>query len=205
MMQDLQLALFDYATLNLETRVIVQQRTVEIKSLMKRAAQDIIEIGQKLIEVKAKLKHGYFGKWLDAEFGWSDETALRFMRVARNFTEIPHGVEFEAKALYLLAASSTPDFAREEAISRSETGETISYSTAKEIVDWHKEQYKQEAPEILTFDEWVNQPKKEFEFDLPDPTPEPAPLQPQSMGLLTSSLNDSWRTPSNTSKRPGWY
>ena len=39
-----------YAALDTETRIIVQQRTSEIKALMKRAATDIIEIGQKLIE-----------------------------------------------------------------------------------------------------------------------------------------------------------
>lgn len=47
-----QLALFDYDALDTETRIVVQQRTTEIKALMKRAASDIIEIGQKLIEVK---------------------------------------------------------------------------------------------------------------------------------------------------------
>ena len=72
---------FDYASLDIETRVIVQQRTGEIKDRMRRTAQDIVEIGQCLIEVKEQLKHGQFGKWLKAEFGWGTTTAWKFMRV----------------------------------------------------------------------------------------------------------------------------
>jgi hypothetical protein len=55
--------IFDYAALNLETRIVVQQRTSEIKSLMRHTASDIFDIGQKLTEVKAQLGHGYFRDW----------------------------------------------------------------------------------------------------------------------------------------------
>lgn len=88
---------------------------------MKRAASDIIEIGQKLVEVKAALGHGKFGDWLRAEFGWSDQTALNFMNVARRFGEIPNGLEFAPRALYLLSSPSTPTEAREEALERALT------------------------------------------------------------------------------------
>ena len=60
-----------YASLDVEARIVVQQRTSEIKTLMRRTAQDIFDIGQKLIEVKAQLDHGLFGVWLQAEFGWN--------------------------------------------------------------------------------------------------------------------------------------
>ena len=61
---------FDYGALDMETRVVVQQRTGEIRSLVRRSAQDIIDIGLKLGEVKQRLGHGGFGKWLEAEFEW---------------------------------------------------------------------------------------------------------------------------------------
>jgi hypothetical protein len=67
--------LFDYARLDAETRIVVQQRTSEIRGLMRRAAQDIIDIGLKLIEVKGRLPHGAFGAWLGAEFDWGEVTA----------------------------------------------------------------------------------------------------------------------------------
>ena len=51
---------FDYGALDSETRIVVQQRTGEIRSLVRRSAQDIIDIGLKLGEVKQRLGHGGF-------------------------------------------------------------------------------------------------------------------------------------------------
>ncbi|MCB0176137.1 MAG: DUF3102 domain-containing protein [Anaerolineae bacterium] len=133
-----QMLLFDYQQLDSETRIVIQQRAGEIKTLMRRTTQDIIEIGQKLIEVKSRLPHGAFGGWLESEFSWTHETARRFMNVARQFPQIPTGLEFQAKALYLLAEPSTPEPARQEAIALAEAGERITDQTARAIVDGHK-------------------------------------------------------------------
>ena len=137
-MEAIQTALFDYAELDTETRIVVQQRTSEIKALMKRAASDIIEIGQKLIEVKAKLGHGYFGRWLKVEFDWHWNTANNFMRVAEKFTNFVNLENVAPSALYLLAMPSTPESARIEAIARAEEGETITHGLARGIVADHR-------------------------------------------------------------------
>ena len=125
-----------YTELDLETRIVVRQRTGEIKTLMQRTAQDLVEIGQKLVEVKARLGHGLFGDWLQAEFEWSERTAQRYMSVAQAFKSDTVSVltNAEARALYLLAAPSTPESVREEAVRRAETGERITYSAAREMV-----------------------------------------------------------------------
>lgn len=133
-----QLALFDYGTLDLDTRSFVQTKTAEIRILVKQTAQGIIEIGQRLIEVKEKLGHGNFLPWIRDEFGWSDETAHRFMNVAQNLPQIPHGVEFQMRALYLLASPSTPESAREEALECAESGERITHQVVQEIIAKHK-------------------------------------------------------------------
>lgn len=132
--------MFDYGALDAETRVAVQERTAEIKALMKRAASDIIEIGQGLIEVKGRMPHGSFRSWLDAEFDWSYELAVRFMRVAETFNSVNFtDLRFAPSALYLLAAPSTPESAREEALQRAEAGESITHGLAREIVGNHRE------------------------------------------------------------------
>ena len=100
---------FDYGQLDGESRIVVQQRTSELKSLIRRSAQDIIEIGLRLTEVKARLGHGRFGAWLAAEFHWSPDTALNFMRVAERFGQNPNISEFAPSALYLLAAPAASD------------------------------------------------------------------------------------------------
>lgn len=133
---------FDYATLDAETRSVVQQQTSGIKTLMRRTAQDIINIGQKLIEVKEQLGHGQFRTWLKAEFDWSVRTAARFMQVATKFknAKLAH-LDIAASALYLLAEPSTPNEAQKEALELAEQGENITYAKAKDIVvvNQHKE------------------------------------------------------------------
>jgi hypothetical protein len=133
-----QLAIFDYQSLDAETRIVVQQRPGEIKALVRRSAQDIIEIGQKLIEVKERLPHGQFGPWLDTEFGWKTTTAWNFIQVAIKFSNFEDLDQFAPSALYLLAAPSTPDEARQEALDRAAQGETITHATAKQIVNGYK-------------------------------------------------------------------
>ena len=149
---------FDYASLDAETSQLVQQHTGEIRALMKRTAQGIIEVGQKLIEVKERLGHGRFGDWLEAEFDWSYETAARFVRVCIQFKSVNLAdLSIAPSALYVLAAPSTPVSVREEAIARAEAGESITYTAAKAI----KQKYATPP----------TKPKAE-----PKPEPEPASL-----------------------------
>lgn len=54
-------AVFDYAVLTAETRIVVQQHTRDIRERLRIAGDVIIGIGERLIEVKAKLNHGQFG------------------------------------------------------------------------------------------------------------------------------------------------
>lgn len=131
---------FDYALIEPETRIVVQQRTSEIKSLMRRAAQDIIDIGEKLTDVQQRLEHGLFLDWLGKEFAWSKSTAYNLMQVARAFGETNfQPLEISPKALYVLSEKSAPQAARDEAIQRAEAGEAISYSEARAIVAGHRE------------------------------------------------------------------
>jgi hypothetical protein len=107
--------------------------------LMRRTAQGIVDIGQKLLDIKEKLGHGNFLNWLKKEFDWSELTAQRFMQVARQFESTNLlDLEIAPSALYILSAPSTQDSVREEALSRAQAGESITYKAAKEI----KEKYQ---------------------------------------------------------------
>jgi len=144
---------FDYATLDAKIRSNVQQRTNKIRTLMRRTAQDIIDIGQNLISVKEQLEHGQFRDWLKVEFGWSVRTAARFMRVAKKFksANLSH-LNVAASALYLLAEPSTPDEAYEETLELAKQGEIITYAKAKNVVNQHKETVKLIASKLDTID-----------------------------------------------------
>jgi hypothetical protein len=144
---------FDYATLDAQTRIVVEQRTGEIKSLIRRTATDIIDIGQKLSEVKEQLGHGSFMNWLKSEFNWSISTATRFMQVSEQFKFVNlANLHIAASALYLLAAPSTPSKARTEALERATVGGAITHTEAKEIVTRHKNTAKPKGDKTVTFE-----------------------------------------------------
>lgn len=86
-----------------------------IRSLRKRAAADVIEIGRLLLECHRQVPHGYWLPWLEKEFGWSLASAERIMRVARVFGDgkFVNLTNLEPSSLYLLAAKSTPSKAVE--------------------------------------------------------------------------------------------
>lgn len=131
---------FDYGQLDDDARTIVEGCRDEIRRREKRAAEDIIEIGRNLIAVKAAIPHGRFGSWLDAEFGWSAETAQKMMQVARTFgDQIRNGYGFDTRALYALASGTVPKAVREEFIERAEAGESIRYRDVRERIEAERE------------------------------------------------------------------
>jgi Protein of unknown function (DUF3102) len=107
-----------------------------IRVLGRRVIGDVIEIGRRLTISKELCGHGDWLPWLKREFGWSDDSALRYMRVAefaknRNLRDL----ELPVSGLYLLAAPSTPEAARDEVIERSEAGERLTPAQIRETVD----------------------------------------------------------------------
>lgn len=57
----------------------------EIITLKNQTAQNIIQIGHKLMEAKDKLSHGEWGDWLRDKIDFSQRTANQFMRIAKEF------------------------------------------------------------------------------------------------------------------------
>jgi len=137
---------FDYTILSSDSRTVVQQYAYEIKSLMRRSAHDVINIGQKLVEVKEQLGHGHFEAWLRAEFNWGQWTARKFMQVTRQFKSVNFtDLSINASALYMLAAPSTPDSVRQEALERAGQGEVMTRAKVKAIASRHGEAIKPAA------------------------------------------------------------
>lgn len=102
--------LFDYASLDNETRVFVQEKAQSIHARLKRTAEDVIAIGLDLIDVKSQLEHGQFQHWVYSEFSMTYRTALNFMRVAERFAGKSEIISLlSVTVLYELAAPSTPD------------------------------------------------------------------------------------------------
>ncbi len=205
---------FDYSSLDAKTAEFIQQQTGEIKGLVKRTAQSIVEIGVKLINVKDKLEHGQFGDWLRAEFEWSHQTAKRFMNVAVSFRNQQFVDLVAPSALYLLAAPSTPAVVREEAITRAQAGESITYSIVKSIKQKYTESQKKldlnsasppetiESPEVLVL---KSQPevKKLILPPQPGTKQEIIAIRPQPQAMAAAAISQPAVT---TIEQPGvWW
>lgn len=103
--------MFDYSQLTDRNIADLAQGAAErIKSRSKPTAQHAVEIGQDLEKVYAALPHGQWGVWLQAEFGWSESTALRYRRLAKRFKSVNlTDLEISLSALHLLASPSVDD------------------------------------------------------------------------------------------------
>jgi len=77
--------LFDYDLVPVDRRGFVLQKTAEIQWLLKRTSDDIVKIGQFLVEVKDRLPHGMFGRWIESEFEMSPSNARNYMSIAHRF------------------------------------------------------------------------------------------------------------------------
>jgi hypothetical protein len=109
---------------------LLPERAQRIRDLARTC---IIEIGRELIAAKAEVAHGEWLSWLEEEFGWSDDTARNYMRVAEVF-QIPNSSGFDVTALYVLAAPGVPQEVRDEAIERAEAGERITKADADMMI-----------------------------------------------------------------------
>jgi hypothetical protein len=119
-----------------DDRQFAANEAEEIRRLLKKTAETIVIIGQKLTAVKARLKHGEWGDWLRSEFDWDPRTAQRFMNVGERFkNDNLSDLNIAPSALYLLAAPSTPEEVRESVLDQAKAGERITHSAAQQAID----------------------------------------------------------------------
>ena len=82
--------------------------TEEIKFYKQHAGAAILEIGKRLNEAKSMLNHGEWEAWLEEKAEFSKETAARFMRIAKEYSNPSPVTDLGvSKALILLALPAT--------------------------------------------------------------------------------------------------
>jgi hypothetical protein len=114
----------------------IRTLTVEILILKQQTAQNIIEIGKRLNQVKEQLPHGEWGNWLAEKIDIHERTAQKFMRAASEFGNTPSmAVLGAAKVFALLDLPSTdrePFLAEPHALPSGET-KTVDEMTTREL------------------------------------------------------------------------
>jgi hypothetical protein len=113
---------FNYDALPPDVAEMAKEAAKNIKETVKKAS---IEIGNELRRVKESLNHGQFTAWVEVEFGMSIRTAQRCMRIAEYTAKNDKLALLRANALQVLAASTTPDAARDEVVRQLDAGKSL--------------------------------------------------------------------------------
>jgi hypothetical protein len=136
---------FDYTTLapsdlqwltQTETEITVLM--LETQNLAQRYVMNILQIGERLAEVKERLRHnkaGGFEGWYTGK-GWKKTHVYRYLSAWEQFGNRSNLEQFDIapSALFALSARSVPETARIEAIERAQQGEAITHTVAQQII-----------------------------------------------------------------------
>ena len=122
------------------TEFNIERTTTEILILKDQTAQNIIEIGKRLIEVKENLEHGQFLNWLENKVEFSRYTANRFMKIATEFSNVSAVQHLGSKKLFLLAGLDEED--RQEVMKENKV-EDMTTRELEQVVKEKKEIKKQ--------------------------------------------------------------
>ncbi len=129
---------FSWHNVPVEEQEWLKNRTEAVENFGYRIASDIIRIGQILIEVRAKLHRQFIG-WLLSETALSKRTAYNYISVAHSFGPyLCNCCTIQPKALYLLAAESTPSGARDHAVEKAQDNQVVTYADAVEFIDAYR-------------------------------------------------------------------
>lgn len=125
----------------------------EIIALKNQTAQNIIQIGYKLIEAKEKLQHGEWGDWLRERIDFSQRTANQFMRIAKEFGTNPQMIiNLDTTKIYLLMELPVED---RDSFIKGHNLQAMSTREMKKAVNKLKNMKKTPQQQIERFNERI--------------------------------------------------
>ena len=133
---------FDYTRLSADEAEYAQNTTATLKSLIRKTAAAVIEIGQHLLDVKEVLGHGMFSEWPAAEFEWSIRAARRYMRIAKRFgdkTANLADLNLSIQVLDLLSSPSVDDETAETALAIARETGGLTFTDAQSLLQRYPE------------------------------------------------------------------
>lgn len=171
------------------------------KGQLKRSAQETIEFGKTLIELKKLISDNtLFNKAMQKEFGLIPRMAYRFIQVAERFGDRDDThFAFGATVLYLLAQPSTNELIVEKAIEKAKAGEKV---TVEDVNNWRNEDKEKQEEEFLTLLEQIG-PKieKEEEEEEKKPKREVDLSSPEAIKASLSIIRSYFESINETLKK----
>ena len=141
------------------TEFNIEKTTAEILILKDQTAQNIIEIGKRLIEVKENLQHGEYLNWLKESVDFTERTAQRFVKVATAFSNTTPVSHLGTRKLFALAGLDEED--RREVMQENNV-EDMTTRELEQVVK-EKKEIKKQLEEEQEYSEELQQAIKEKE------------------------------------------
>lgn len=147
--------------------------TAEIWLYKQQAGAAILEIGKRLIEAKAQLAHGEWLPWLEGQVEFSEGTAQRFMRLAREY-ENPSPVTDlgVSKALIMLAlpTSERETFVAETHVvnGQEKTVQEMSKRELEQVIRERDEAQRKCAALAKEMDAQLEEQRTVYDVDMAD-------------------------------------
>jgi hypothetical protein len=127
------MSLVEYGTAN---DIVLAEHAEVIRTLGKRVVGDVVEIGRRLTDAKARCGHGNWLPWLSEQFGWEETTACRFMQVHAMVCKSGNlpDLSVPVSGLYALARPSTPEEVRDDIINQAKNGKHLTNAQVQKMI-----------------------------------------------------------------------
>ncbi|GAB4527976.1 MAG: hypothetical protein OHK0046_46350 [Anaerolineae bacterium] len=145
---------FDYSQLPDPDAEELRQAAAYINTRLSLSYRLLVEVGRKLTDMRTRYQ-GIFMTWATSEFRVSYDTIANWMNTAERMGHLPddQAALIQTRALYKLAAPSTPEQARTAAVALTSQGEQVDYRTAFILANAPETIQKRYLSEELTRDE----------------------------------------------------
>ena len=141
---------FDYSRLPAELAEEARAIAARVREKTKSMTVTVLELGRDLTYVKARLGHGAFGAWLEAEFRGGARTAQNYMRAYDAFGDKCEIVShLPPTAVYALSAPSVPERTRARVVKRLSAGEPVDAAEVRALVREAREKLRRRREEAL--------------------------------------------------------
>ena len=170
--------------------VPLDQLAVEIRYYSQQTAQNIIEVGRRLIEAKKQVPHGEWAEWLKEKVNFTQETASRFMRCAERFPNlisISNLNPTQMITLLSLPESETESFIEQKKAEGTPVEDMTVKILRKEIKDW-KSKAEQIEQANATLTEQYNAQAKELQDLKDNPTVVETPANQEYVNKLETEV-----------------
>jgi hypothetical protein len=126
---------WDYSAIENEAPTeIIQAAAVQIKTVLRRTAENVIELGKLLTVVRDNIPHGSWESWVIAEIGVSTSTAGNWVRAYKHADQFRAIANLSPTAVYTLAGADVPAEAIETVNRLAESGERVTKADVDLIV-----------------------------------------------------------------------